>query len=87
VSKQQAYLPYDLADDWHFGKSADGSPAIRVGAMMTERQAREFVAWYTLREVELKAGKWRSWNPGDQVERTLCVQLESYGRAVFGHAI
>ena len=54
-----------------------------VALQLDERQGNALLDWYNGREKELKAEKWQSWNPGDMAIRTLCVQIEAYGKKAF----
>jgi hypothetical protein len=82
--QMQLPLPCDLPQEYRFAEHADGTPAVRVCVILDEVAAGELNAWLAKRTAELKARNWQGWGIAESVVRTLCVQIDSFGRQAFG---
>jgi len=82
--QMQLPLPCELPAEYRFAEHADGTPAVRCCVILDEAAAAALNEWLAARTAELKARKWQGWTIAEQVVRTLCVQIDAFGKQAFG---
>lgn len=83
-NQMQLPLPCDLPREYRFAEQADGTPAVRCCVILDEAAAAALDEWLAARTAELKARNWQGWGIAEQVVRTLCVQIDAFGKQAFG---
>lgn len=76
-------FPDLMPEEFRYSRNADGSPAMRCGLLLSERQADALLNWHTQREAKLRKGGWKDWNEGDMALRTICIQVQAYHQRAF----
>ena len=86
MSAATRHLIPERTEASRYTHDAAGRPALVCCVLLDEAAARELNQWFTARCSELKGREWEGWTPADSVIRTLCVQIDSFGRRAFARA-